>query len=210
VSSRCSLVRCSIKSEAVVALAPSHVGWAGLDASGPVDAPAWTFRGQPIPNAPTGPYPSSHRHASTGAIVLRSAFAAVIEDPASFRDAEIPVERICGPILLVSGEDDHFWPSTAMAELAMRRARERGFAHQLTHLRYPGAGHNCAGVPGLPLASWIQHPLTGGRYSFGGTLATNARARIHSWPRVIAFLRETLRPITSGSALDGVAAEALT
>jgi dienelactone hydrolase len=195
---------------AVVAFAPSHVSWAGLDARGPVDAPAWTFRGQPIPYAPTGPDPSSHRDPSTGGIVLRSAFAAVLEDPGSCGAAEIPIERISGPILLVSGEDDHFWPSTVMADLAIRRARERGFEHNLTHLRYPGAGHNCAGVPGIPLSSWIEHPLTGGRYSFGGTPATNARARIDSWPRVIAFLRTTL-PVTSdpAGAPAGVAAEVL-
>jgi BAAT / Acyl-CoA thioester hydrolase C terminal len=89
--------------------------------------------------------------------------------------------------------------SATMAELAVRRAAGHGFAHKLTHLRYPAAGHNCAGVSGIPLASWIDHPLTGGRYSFGGTPAINARARIDSWPRVIAFLRETLPPIISGS-----------
>jgi dienelactone hydrolase len=184
---------------AVVALVPSHVSWSGLDAGGPVDAPAWTFRGQPIPYAPHGPDPSAHRDPSTGAIVLRSAYDAVLEDdPASLRAAEIPVERITGPILFVSGEDDPFWPSTAMADFAMRRAADRGFAHKRIHLRYPGAGHNCAGVPGIPLSSWIEHPLTGGRYSFGGTLATSARARIDSWPLVIRFLREA--GPTNGSA----------
>ena len=133
--------------------------------------------------------------------MLRAAFCAAVEDPDSLRDAEIPIERVGGPILLISGEDDHFWPSAAMAELAVRRAAGHGFAHKLTHLRYPDAGHNCAGVPGIPLASWIDHPLTGGRSSFGGTPAINARARIDSWPRVIAFLRETLPPIISGLAL---------
>jgi dienelactone hydrolase len=185
---------------AVVAFVPSHVSWGGIDATGAVNAPAWTFRGQPLPYAPTGAEPTSHTDASSGAIVLRSAYAAALENSASARDAEIPVERIRGPVLLVSGDEDHMWPSTAMAELVVRRARERGFAHQLTHLRYPGAGHNCAGVPGLPVATWIEHPLTGHRYSFGGTPSANARARIDSWPRVITFLRDTLPPIANGSA----------
>jgi dienelactone hydrolase len=131
----------------VVAFAPSHVSWGGIDATGAVNTPAWTFRGHPIPYALTGAEPTSHTHASSGAIVLRSAYAAALEDPASARDAEIPIERIRGPVLLVSGEEDHMWPSTAMAKLVERRAGERGFAHQLTHLRYAGAGHNCAGVP---------------------------------------------------------------
>ena len=39
--------------DAVVAFAPSGVVWSGLDQRGPVDAPAWTFRGQPLPYAMT-------------------------------------------------------------------------------------------------------------------------------------------------------------
>jgi hypothetical protein len=49
-----------------------------------------------------------------------------------------------------AGEADAMWPATEMAEIAEHRATERGFIHQLTHLRYPGAGHLCGGVPGTP------------------------------------------------------------
>jgi dienelactone hydrolase len=166
---------------AVAAFVPSHVSWSGIDARGRVDAPAWTFRGEAIPYAPMRDLPSSGPPGSNGAIVLRPVYDAAVEHPGSLRDAEIAIERVAGPILLISGEDDHQWPSRAMAELAAGRAADRGFGHTLTHLRYPGAGHNCAGVRGIPLASWIDHPLTVQRYSFGGTPNTNARARIHSW-----------------------------
>jgi dienelactone hydrolase len=187
----------------VAALAPSNVAWGGLDAGGPVDAPAWTFRRQPLPYAMFGEQASSDAQPGDATIVLRSACSASVEDPPSVRHAEIPVEQITGPILLVSGDDDHFWPSTAMAELVRRRATGRGFGHEITHLRYPGAGHQSAGVPGIPIPSSVRHPLTGRRYSFGGTLATNARARIDSWPQIIGFLRETL---SSGSSSDAASA----
>jgi dienelactone hydrolase len=177
----------------VAALAPSNIGWGGLDAGGPVDAPAWSFRGRPVPYAMFGEQARSDAQPADATIVLRTASAASVEDPASVRHAEIPVERIDGPILLVSGEDDHFWPSTPMAELVRRRATENGFGHEISHLRYSGTGHQSAGVPGIPIPPSVQHPLTGRRYSFGGTLATNSRARIDSWPRIIGFLRETLR-----------------
>jgi len=183
----------------VAALAPSNIGWCGLNARGPVDAPAWTFRGEPLPYAMFGAQARADAQPADATIVLRSACSASVEDPMSVRHAEIPVERIDGPILLVSGEDDHFWPSTAMAELVRRRAIERGFGHQVTHLRYPGAGHQCAGVPGIPVPPSVQHPLTGRRYSFGGTLATNSRARIDSWPQIVGFLRGTR---SSGHASD--------
>jgi len=35
--------------------------------------------------------------------------------------ARIPVERSAGPILLLSGDDDHQWPATPMAEEIVRR-----------------------------------------------------------------------------------------
>jgi hypothetical protein len=54
-------------------------------------------------------------------------------------------------------------------------------------------GHTSAGVPGTPVVMEARrHPLTGGRYSFGGTRAGNAHARADSWPRVVAFLRDAL------------------
>jgi hypothetical protein len=127
------------------------------------------------------------------------------------RPAEIAVERIAGPILLVSDGHDHFWPATAMAELVRHRAADHGFAHPITHLRYPGAGDQSAGVPGIPIPPSVQHPLNGRRYSFGGTFATNARARIDSWPHIIAFLREAACLAAAPAAgTDDVLAEALT
>lgn len=63
-----------------------------------------------------------------------------------------------------------------------------GFTHQLTHLRYPGAGHLCGGVPGTPVVTESRHPLTGQVYSFGGSRPANAHARADSWPRVLQFL----------------------
>jgi BAAT / Acyl-CoA thioester hydrolase C terminal len=71
--------------------------------------------------------------------------------------------------------------------------RDRGFPHPIVHLCYRDAGHNSAGVPGAPVVTEARrHPLTGRRYSFGGTRAGNAHARADSWPRVVACLRDAL------------------
>ena len=176
----------------VVAFAPSGVSWAGLDAGGPVDAPAWTFRGDPIPHAPIGAAAAAGPLPSTAPLSLRSAFEGALRDKATISGAEIPVEKAKGPILMVSGEDDAMWPSAPMGEIARRRAAEHGFAHDFHHLRYPDAGHICGGVPGTPIILETRHPMTGGLYSFGGTRAGNAAARADSWPRVLAFLAEAL------------------
>jgi dienelactone hydrolase len=119
-------------------------------------------------------------------------FDAALQNQAMIESAEIPVERLRGPLLLVSGGADAMWPSTPMAEIAERRA-ERFHARQpVVHLRYPDAGHVGSGPPGTPLVTTALHPLTGGFYDFGGTRAANACARADSWPRVIEFLKNAL------------------
>jgi dienelactone hydrolase len=177
---------------AVVAFAPSGVSWSGLDTNGPVDAPAWTFRGAPVPYARIGDAARAKGTGSNAPVALRAAFEPALENAAQIRAAEIPVERARGPILMVSGDADAMWPSTPMGEIVERRAKERGFAHEVTHLRYSDAGHLCAGVPGTPVAAEVRHPLTHGLYTFGGTRAGNAAARADSWPRVLAFLEDAL------------------
>ncbi len=176
----------------VVAFAPSGVCWAGLDAHGPVAAPAWRFGGDDIPCAgmhPAGlPLPAA---APGSPIALRPLFEAMLREHDMIRAAEIPVERVRGPILMVSGQADAMWPATHLAEIAEHRAAEHGFTHALTHLRYPQAGHLCGGVPGTPVATENRHPLTGQVYSFGGTPAGNAKARADSWPQVLQFLLKT-------------------
>jgi dienelactone hydrolase len=168
----------------VVAFAPSGVCLAAIDAYGPVDAPAWRFRGDDLPYL---------RMRTSAAPASSAELMALHTDALADRDqvlaAEIPVERLGGPVLMVSGEGDAMWPATELTCIAERRAAERDFPHELTHLRYPDAGHQCGGVPGTPLAPEVRHPLTGHIYRFGGTPAANALARADSWPRVLHLLQ---------------------
>jgi dienelactone hydrolase len=175
---------------AVVAFAPSGISWGGLDADGPVDAAAWTFRGVDVPYAPIGDSARTGRGGPNGPVALAGAFEAALHDRDAAIAAEIPIENTLGPILMVSGEADAMWPSGAMGELVEGRAAERGFSYEVSHLRYGGAGHVCAGVPGVPVFTEVRHPLTHAHYSFGGSRAASARARADSWPRVLTFLRE--------------------
>ena len=82
-----------------------------------------------------------------------------------------------------------------MTQIAVQRARDHGFSHPLVHLSYREGGHLCAGIPSIPVTTEAPpHPLTGVRYSLGGTRAGNAHARADSWPRVVAFLHDALTP----------------
>ena len=48
------------------------------------------------------------------------------------------------------------WPSTQLAEIAVDRGRAHGKA-DITHLRYPGAGHQIS-IPGSPSIDAAAHP----------------------------------------------------
>lgn len=50
------------------------------------------------------------------------------------KEAEIPVERIGGPVQLISATRDGIWPSTAMCEEITRRLSDHRFAHPVEHL----------------------------------------------------------------------------
>jgi dienelactone hydrolase len=110
-------------------------------------------------------------------IPLTPRFLRGLEDQEAATRAEIPVERINGPVLLISGKDDAMWPSERLAEIARRRLAAHHFPHPYRHLAYEGAGH-MIGTPYQPttvLAS--RHPLTGEMFAYGGTPKGYARAR---------------------------------
>jgi dienelactone hydrolase len=135
--------------EAVVSYAGS-----GLVYPSPVNpqTPAWTYRGQPVPD---------------------------LGDARTWNDAAIPVERINGPVLLISGEADQLWPSALLSQIAFDRLRAHAHPFADQHLRYPDAGHLIQ-PPYLPTTEELE--------TLGGTAAGLARANADAWPRVLTLL----------------------
>ena len=97
--------------------------------------------------------------------------------------AEIPVEKINGGILLISGKDDRVWPSSAMSDLIVSRLKENGFRYSVVNLCYEGAGH-LINFPFFPTPSRIE---------LGGTPEGLARADAESWSKVLEFFGTNLR-----------------
>jgi dienelactone hydrolase len=181
---------------AVVGYVPSgvvHAGIAVSAAAGAAPRSAWTYRGKPLPFVPPpldGGPPGPTAASPEAPLELTPMFLKSLEDRVAVEAAAIAVERIRGPVLLISGEDDRLWPSPVLAEIAA--ARLAAHTRAVTHLRYPGAGHMIAPV-GLPAtANTILHPLRGRAMALGGTPAGNATAAADSWPRVLQFLRTGL------------------
>jgi dienelactone hydrolase len=153
---------------AVVAYVPANVRYAACCRND--GAPAWTWNGRALPYV----IPRS-RGLQTDA------------------RAAIEVEKTQGPILMISGEDDHLWPSWEMADAVVSRLKRAHFAYSFENLKYPHAGHD-AGRPYITPA-WhgrVLNPTSGKENDLGGAAKGDAESSIDSMPRVLEFLKQAL------------------
>jgi dienelactone hydrolase len=160
-----------------------------------LDAPpsaAWTHGGVDLPYA--GFTPSAVRM-DLPPVSLTPGFLAALDDAETVAAATIPVERINGPVILITGTDDAVWPCTVLSEFAVRRLREHRHPHAVEHLVYEGAGHIIGPpMPGVTFSvNHAVHPIIGVDFAFGGTVEKNTAASLDSWPRTVSFLRDALR-----------------
>lgn len=162
---------------AVIAASPSHVVWPGL--SNPfVPQSSWSENGAGVPFVP---YDMSQGFTSIFAIFNNS-----LPNAARTPAAIIPVERINGPVLLVSGEADGLWPAKTMADAIVARLRANNFRHRIENLSYPEGGHMTPTPPALgPTAPASTAQM-------GGTVEGTDRARAAAWPAMLCFLRDSL------------------
>jgi dienelactone hydrolase len=185
---------------AVVAYAPSSVAWdsGGRDKHTGEGIPAWMWRGEPIASVPLPLRSFMWRSAipvvaMRRPVMFRKLFRAGLRNAEAVARARIPVEQIGGPILLISGGDDHVWPAEEMAGAIVARLKENGFAPAVEHLHYPAAGHLLR-YPHLPTTARnsLHERLRGARFSFGGSAQADAEAQADSWRSVIGFLKNHL------------------
>lgn len=200
----------------VLAWAPgSHVqsGFAGPDETRE-NPPAWTHGGEPIPFAA---FPSVRR--TVPAETLEGYLVPAINsirgftDRDRYRDAEIAVERINGPIAFIAGEQDTLWPSAIYSRWAIERLEEHDFPHPHVLWSYPEAGHT-VGPAGHPAT--IRHLQENRQgpdgtelpaFHQGGRPAGIAAARADLWPRVLDFLAEHLSSDDSSAVGERAALE---
>jgi dienelactone hydrolase len=179
---------------AVVAVVPSGYIWGAARADWS-DGAAWTWQGTALPRVPGSQEDEADRDrdvTADGAIRLTPGFRAALAEatPEELAEAEIPVERTNGPILMVCGEADDMWPAVELTDVVLRRTAEARFPHPVRRLAYPDAGHLIT-LPYLPVRTSGIHPL-GGNFAYGGTRAGTAAARAAAWREMLAFLTTSL------------------
>jgi hypothetical protein len=172
--------------KAVGAIAPSGIVWSGLDFADFVNVEAaWTADGAPLPFMTT----DAALYVPGGA--MTPMFEAAIAQADARPETEIPVERINGPVLLISGGDDALWPSATFAQRIQDRLKDAAFPHAVESLVYPEAGHVVfVGAPDGMMARTMgsmQNPM------MGGSLEADAAAWADNWPRTLAFFEAALK-----------------
>ena len=107
--------------QAVVGIVPSSVAWQGQ--TGPT---AWTYKDKPIPGL-------AFSRSSDIPILQRASHA--LERLEDRKPAFFEFEKINGPILLISANKDHIWPSEAMSEQIVRYLNTHDFKFPVQHMR---------------------------------------------------------------------------
>jgi dienelactone hydrolase/uncharacterized protein (DUF2141 family) len=168
---------------AVMAFAPSNVLWAGLGQNLGKPAAAWTLDGKDLPFVtPDG---AKYRSSEGLRPMFESAIAKGI--PA---ETEIAVEKINGPVLLLSGEADQLWPSTPMADAVVARLKAKKFRFPVEHLHYAKVGHVV--FMGDPAGRRASGGMTGG-IVLGGEPDAGLAAWQDNWPKTLKFFDDALK-----------------
>ena len=177
----------------VVAYVPSSYVWGAIsraeDDGSVDDFAAWTAGNRTVPYAGRvrndAVAPDEH-----GVIRLAPAYLEYAADAERVRPAVIPIERIEGPVLLISGDADALWPSAHFGDQIVDRARLKGFDYSIEHLKYASAGHSIGAGYAPTTITHSYHPIRRATIDLGGTPEGLAKARAESWPRVLEFVRE--------------------
>lgn len=130
----------------VVVTTPSKVAWYGMTTA----RSAWTWRGRDVPALALGLDSSAPN---------LNRFDEALKSEENVGKSMFAFEKINGPILLVSAENDQVWPSTRMATEIETYLRQRSFRHSVKHAVYPtGHGFSKETAPAIK-QSIIDHFL---------------------------------------------------
>jgi dienelactone hydrolase len=180
----------------VVAGSPCGIRQAGIGKrNSDFTKPAWMYGGSALPYVPAR-YNLRRFFQFYSVFIfrrplrLRPVFEGLLRKHDLVAAATIQVERINGPVLLISGTADELWPSERFAELVMARLRENEHPYPHEHVRYKGAGHFVCfpyALPSMPPMTRMS-PVPVFTMDFGGTAEANAASARDSWPEILRFL----------------------
>lgn len=127
----------------VVAVSPMDMVCQAIDPGKkkPLPGSSWSWRGAQLPYAPFDWSPGRVARDTLRAreLTLRPAYETAAAHPPE--EALIPVERIAGPVLLLTARHDSIWPAAEAAERVVARLDAAAFPHAHRHICYEYASH---------------------------------------------------------------------
>jgi pimeloyl-ACP methyl ester carboxylesterase len=131
--------------KAVVGLVPGKAVFMAHTSTG--DTASFSLKGESLPFVPVPE--SAVPYFSPPNRNLRRAWEEMLKDKVEVEKAAIAVERVNGPILLVSARRDELWPSMEMSEDIGRRLAEHKFAFKFEHVVIEGSHNDVYAHPAL-------------------------------------------------------------
>lgn len=171
---------------AVIAVAPMNTvcqGFAKEKGISFLPKSSWSFHGKAFPYTP---FPSKKfplaqvlfKSLRMRELSMYDLYLPMVTHPAP--DAVIPVEKITGPILLISSKMDTMWPSEPAAKQIIKRLKACRFPYPCRHLSYACGSHLF-----VPLELRTAKFFRGDR---GKNKAKSRKARMDSLTKTLEFV----------------------
>ncbi len=174
----------------VVAYAPSAVSWSNtvLPYNSNELTSSWTYQGVDIPYVPMDKITGNPSHK----INMLAYWKKGLAKTDFVAQAAIKAEKINGPIVLFSGNDDKVWPSSQMADMIQNRLEDHNFKYLFQNIKYNNAGHLISSNPNDTNSSDRIGMITidgkDYQYEFGGNYNGDVKAKQDSKIKLMAFI----------------------
>ncbi|AOT70593.1 acyl-CoA thioesterase/bile acid-CoA:amino acid N-acyltransferase family protein [Geosporobacter ferrireducens] len=133
----------------VIAYSPSSHIFEGIAMGEHPKKSSWSFNGEPM-NFIRYPEDTSFNMNMDSATLLEIHARALRQaSPQQKEESRIKVEKINCPILMISGEKDHTWPSKEMCDSIKRTLDMKSYSYKHEHLNFSEMGHAFF-VPNIP------------------------------------------------------------
>ncbi len=116
----------------VIALSTSHVSFPAITLS--ANTSSWMYNDDEVTYVPA-PFKTIWPALKGD---LLDAFSMMLENTEAVTKAEIEVEKINGPIFILSADHDEQWPAKEMSEQLVERLQRKNFAHRYEHIVVKG------------------------------------------------------------------------
>ena len=175
----------------VIAYAPSAISWSNtvLPFNSDTLKPSWTYLGQDIPYLPM----DKIKGPDAPKIETLEYWMSGLQRIDQHKEAIIKVEKINGPILLLSGKEDNIWPAALMSDMIEQRLKENDFQYEFENIQYEQAGHlisrNIANISNGRIGQMLVDGKTY-EFEFGGTIEGDKQAIYDSQEKIMSFIQK--------------------